>query len=61
MSIECYYKHCTHHSANSGPDMGPICDLYECVASKEQLVLFAQQRQKELQQIIHFREKNSVL
>jgi len=48
MAIECYYRDCKHHSSQTEKDEGPYCYEKECLATKEQIVAFSTERDKEI-------------
>ena len=51
MTIECYFKECSHHSYQTEKDDGPFCYQESCLATKEQLIDFGVQRGKEIEEM----------
>lgn len=48
MTIECYHGACPYHSVHEGVEEGPFCFERECVANREQFVVFDQIRNHQL-------------
>ncbi len=49
MTIECYYASCSNHESNRfGDDAGPYCDLNECTATEDELVVYKLMRRVQL-------------
>jgi hypothetical protein len=48
MATECYYHYCAHHGTKeTPPDEGPFCFHMKCLATPEELKVFAQARMLE--------------
>jgi hypothetical protein len=44
MTIECYYSDCPHHSFHDGEDDGPFCYESKCLATEQEIKIYAEKR-----------------